>query len=531
MCWIFLASVKVKTEKKDVIKMDKEFDFLFITSPTNARNPHPPYYFMYLASYLRNKGLKVNILDVKGGDKPKDIEKHKQRIAEYVALHKSSFIGLAAFHSDYPMIMELGQIINHQQPETILLVGNAHATINPEDFIYKDSPFDIAVLGEGEEVCWELWEAFRFENIKGIAYFEYSNRKLIKTEPRHVINMSTVGMPAYDLVNMKYYLKPQKLIIRRIYTSMICVFAGRGCPFDCDFCCANSIWKANKGKAARLRSPKEVIKEISHLKIKYNIDFFYLFDDMFGMSKEWMREWFERKGSVRMLRELPYACQTRADVATEEMVKGLKETRCIQLDIGVETGTQKLLDGVNKGVTLQQIRQVFSWCKKYKIRSFATMLLNLPGETLEDLIVTKSFLEELKPSAGVIFGITTPYPGTKIYEDHCCPKLTVGEYSKLIGNRLNPQEDRFRMSEHKEDLWKLLDKFNLEFKVNPMFERMWAMKPFQRLYWKAIFNSSKKYLYILCWLKDISKTFLLYWAHKLNIYRFLKKIQYKGKNW
>ena len=97
----------------------------------------------------------------------------------------------------------------------------------------------------------------------------------------------------------------------------------------------------------------------------------------------------------------------------------------------------------------------------------------------------------------------------------------------LINNRLNPIE-RFRMSEHNLDLEKIWDKWNRDFKATPMFERFWCMNPFQPLYWKSIWRSKHKTQYIKAWSKDLIKTFILYWSHKLKFYRLLKKIQYKG---
>ena len=512
-------------------------DFLFITSPTNARNPHPPYYFMALAAYLREKGLKVQIIDPKGGDIPKDIEKYIDLIRFSLKMTKARFVGLAAFHPDYSMVMRLGKLIKEIQPDTTLLVGNAHATINPEDFIYEGSPFDIAVLGEGEETCWRLWEQKRdvkddywpLGNVKGIAYAEQNEGDypatyhLVKTKPRPFMDLHNLPMPAYDLVDMGYYLKPQKLVIRRIYTSMMPIFAGRGCPYagnSCDFCAANAVWKANTGKAARLRPVKNVIDEIWHLWVYYKIDFFYMFDDTFGMSKEWMKEWFDCYQSFGL--NIPYACQTRANLIDEEMIKGLKETGCIQIDIGVETCSQSLLDRIHKQITVQQVQQAVTLCRKYQLRYFFTMLLNLPGETTTDLQMTYNGLKKLKPN-GVIFGITTPYPGTKIYSDHCHPALRRDEYSLLIGNRLDPIE-RFRMAEHKLNLERLWDKWNRHFRSTPMLERMWPSQP---LYWKALLKSKRKKQYIWCWLKDLPKTFIIYWLHVLRLYRPLKGLGHR----
>ena len=514
-------------------------DFLFITSPTNARSPHPPYYFLNLAAYLRDKGLKVRIIDVKGGDQPNDIERHYATIRENLRRVPSAFVGLAAFSSDFPAVMRLGKIVKEEQPFTTLLVGNVHATIAPEDFLYQGSSFDVAVLGEGEETCLELAANLLFSRsseelvgswipklsrVKGIAYASVSG--IFKTQPRPFMDLNNQPIPAYDLVDTGWYLRPQKSVIRRVYTSTIAVFAGRGCPFDCHFCCANAVWKANTGRAARLRPVKRVAGEIAHLRERYKIDFFYLFDDMFGVSKRWTEEWFEEKRTWSPIRGIPYACQTRADVVTEQMVRSLKESGCIQLDIGVETGVQRLLDGVNKGITLQQIRDVFRWCRKYGLRSFATMLLNLPTETEQDLRQTREFLEEISPSAGSIFSVTTPYPGTKIYEDHCHPRLSKDEYPLLLNNRLNPI-GRFRLSTHRRDLEKLSDDWNRHFLATPMFERMWCLRPFQPLYWKSVFRSKRLFSYVMCWLKDVPKTFCLWWLHKLGLYRFLKRIQYR----
>lgn len=510
-------------------------DFLFITSPSCARNPHPPYYFMYLAAYLKEKGLKVKIIDPKGGDKPKDIENHIRSIKRELILNKARFVGLAAFHNDYPMVVRLGELIKRIQSNTTLLVGNAHATINPEDFIYKFSPFDIAVLGEGEETCWELWQAkmrkrqqgiaMGLDKIPGIAYFDYgfdtgtTHHRIVKTEPRKFINLKDLPMPAYNLVNMDYYLKPQKLIARRIYTSVMPIFAGRGCPYSCTFCASNVVWKANKGKATRLRSVDRVLQEIKYLRDNYQLDFFYMFDDTFGMDEGWLEEWFEKKNMI--LPNMPYACQTRANLIDKPMIKGLKETGCIQVDIGLETGSQRLLDIVHKRITIDQVRRAVRIIQYHHLRYFFTMLLNLPTETEEDLKQTSQLLKELKPH-GVIFGITTPYPGTKIYIDYCPQGLKKEEYHLLTGNRLDPLE-QFRMAEHKLDLWKLFDQWNRKFKATPLFERMW---PRQALYWQTVLKSNRLELYIQCWIKDLCKTPILWLVRRLDIYQWLKKKQY-----
>ena len=188
------------------------------------------------------------------------------------------------------------------------------------------------------------------------------------------------------------------------------------------------------------------------------------------------------------------------------------------MDIGLETGSQRLLDMVHKQITITQIRQAVQIIQHHQLRYFFTMLLNLPTETEEDLRQTFQLLKELKPF-GVIFGITTPYPGTKIYTDYCPGGLKKEEYHLLTGNRLDPL-DRFRMAEHKLDLWQLFDQWNREFKACPIFERMW---PKESLYWRTIIKSNRLGSYVLCWLKDLCKTPALWLIRRLSIYRWLKK--------
>lgn len=481
-------------------------DFLFINSPNNMNSSFPPFYFMYLAAYLKRHGFKCRIVD----------RCNLVTIAKILSELKARFVGLASFHSDYNMTMTLGKMVKERQPwpETTLLVGNAHATISPEDFLFWSSPFDIAVMGEGEKTCLELAgieQELMEGGVKGIAYMGQGagevTTKLVKTEPRPFMDLKDLPMPRYDMIDLDWYLRPQKQIIRRIYTRCMPVYAGRGCYFNCDFCAANVVWKANEGKCARLRPVENVINEILILRRKFGADFVYIADDMFGVNKKWMDEWFKKYRRVFP----PYACQTRADVITEDMVRGLKETGCIQIDIGVESGSRKLRYGVNKKITNEQIEQAFEWCRKYKIRSFATMMINLPGEDHIDLEMTADLLDKIKPSAGVTFAVATPFPGTKLYEK--VAPLDKEDYHLLNDNAIKPNE-RFRMSDHRYDLKDLRNKLSRKYKSIPLFERMWAMRPFQKGYWFSVFvvtDYTRKYFWAM--LKDLPRTFLSYWKY------------------
>ena len=141
-------------------------DFLFIVSPTNATNPYPPFYYLYLTAYLEAHGFSCRIVDPKGrGD-------HWPVIGQALQQYKARFVGLSALHPDYDVMVRLARLIKAHQPNTTLLVGNAHPTLQPEDFIFAGSPFDVAVRGEGEETCLALASLNHKQDVSGIAYFD-----------------------------------------------------------------------------------------------------------------------------------------------------------------------------------------------------------------------------------------------------------------------------------------------------------------------------------------------------------------------
>lgn len=508
--------------------MKKQIDFLFISSPTNATSRHMPYYYLALAGYLTRIGFSCKILDEKWESSDSDfgLSHFSLTVGRTVKKYRPRFVGIAAYTPDYEVVMQLGEWVKQVDPETMLLVGNAHATIRPEDFIFPGSPFDFAVLGEGEETCEDLWNTYyrpkqgqMFSSVPGIAYLNHLGDIKI-TEPREVLRGCDIVEPYYDLIDTDWYFRPQKDIIRRIYTRCAYVFASRGCPYKCTFCSTNASWDGNCGPKVRQRPVMDVIREICHLRNKYGIDFFYMADDTFGVDKRWMEEFFQAK--KRHLKIVPYAIQTRANLMSERMVKRLKDTGCIQVDIGVESGCQDVLDRVKKQITLEQIKQSFEWLQKYKIRSFSCLMFNLPEETEKERNTIMDLVKEIKPTSAIV-SLATPYPGTKIHDDYIkgTDFDTKENYWRFKDDRTN---EAFNMQLYKEpeDLGEIWKDFDRKLKVQPMFERMWAMWPFQLSYWKAIRGSQRKRDYFKAWGKDLVITFLKWWVKRLGLFGWVK---------
>ena len=475
-------------------------DFLFISSPTNMTSKHMPYYFLYLAGYLKEKGFSCKIIDYKDEDVYHGTDKFWKTIGERVRQKQARFCGLACFTPDYMVIKRLGEVIKKAQPNTTLLVGNAHATVRPTDFIYPNSPFDIIVRGEGEIVC---------ENLaNGIT----GGRE---QQAERLLTGDEIATPAYELIDLDWYLRPQKDIIRRLYTRSVYVFASRGCLFSCVFCSTNVNRMSN---TVRTRPARHLIKEMEFL-IARGAEFFYIADDTFGIDKKWLVEWFTRK--LVYLPDVPYAVQTRASNVTEKMVHDLKVTGCIQLEVGVESPVQRLLDRIKKQISLKDITSTAEQCKRHKMRLFNCFMINLPGEQSQDTAAILDFVKKSKPTASIL-SICTPYPGTVLHKQYIegSDFDKPSNYWKFKDSRT---DEAFRMSDHKLDLGETARYMERKMKIAPLFERMWALRPYQPLYWKTVLQSPHRKAYIKCWCLDIRNTFLKWIIKRLRLDKTVKK--------
>lgn len=495
-------------------------DILFVVSPSNARSEYMPFYFLYLAGYLEKHGFRTDIID----PHEKNIDTNYDIIIREIKAKKPRYVGLAAFVTDYNVITELAKTIK-KYLNVKILVGNAHPSVAPEDFLYEGSPFDIVVRGEGEltlkQFLLEYDETKDNSHIKGIAYLE---KGIIKINPnREFMNLSECGMPAYHKLDMNWYTKPSKYLIRRLPASCAVIYTGRGCPYKCVFCASNSVWQANdktkENPIVRKRPAFAVIEELSVLQNKYHFDFFYILDDTFGIKENDIYEFCEayRKSGLKML----WGAETRSNsIRNEEIIRTMKDAGCIQLDFGVETGSPKLLKIIRKGVTVDQTILAFSLCKANGVRTFANILLNLPEETEEDLTLTHELLAKIKPTYTSV-GVTQPYPGTECYTKFLSAPITKEEYHNL--NRLNPPEE-YRMSKHRLNSQKLLLNWQLKYGIyTPLETNMFRA---DGRYWSKIIKSHRRWAYLIYFLKDMFIIpFILYIKYSLL---YLKARSFKG---
>ncbi|GAB6285730.1 MAG: hypothetical protein STSR0009_19310 [Methanoregula sp.] len=487
----------ITPEPKSGLIEKRNMDVSFIVSPSNVNSEYMPFYFLYLAGYLEKEGFICEILN----NIQSDEESYYSNIIAHLNETKPRYTALATFVTDFDQSLTLASRIKEETGIPVI-VGNAHPSISPQDFIFPGSPFDIVVRGEGELTLREILsignDRDHLNDIKGIAFLYNGNIRI--TPKREIMDLHDCGMPAYHMLDMNRYSRPTKYIIRRVPASCAIIYIGRGCPFKCGFCAANAVWQANEcpqGQSfVRLRSIKTVIEELTLLEKKYGFDFFYIMDDTFGITENEVTEFCEayQKSGLTML----WGADTRVNSScfkNESVLALMRNAGCLQLDLGVETGSPRLLKIIRKGITVEQIHHAFALCRKYGIRTFANILINLADETEEDISLTVDLLSEIRPTV-ISVGVTQPYPGTDFYEHYIKKPIKPEEYRNL--NRLLPSEE-YRMARHTLPLHEMLLHFQYKYGIYTPFE--FSVLKIDPRYWKKILHSSHRTQYLIYFVK------------------------------
>ena len=378
----------------------------------------PPLGLAYIAATLEKNGIEVHIIDgTVMNFKNKSLENRISSI-------KPDIIGVTALT---PTLYRSYEVINTSKkilPESLMVIGGPHTSLFPKDVLQENTNIDVSVYGEGEHTLLELVRNIEnygknngksFENVKGIVY--RNNGKIIKNEPRPYIgDLDTVPFPSRHLLPMNEYRPALYQIKRSPNTNII---ASRGCPFSCTFCS-----KGVYGKKFRTRSPENVIVEIENLIEKYGIKELLFWDDTFTVNKQWVEDFCDLLQSKNF--DLTWSCSSRVNKVDKALLQKMKNAGCWSIFYGIEAGSQELLNNIDKGITLQEVRNAVKWAKDVGIEVRASFMLGLPGETKELAKKTIRFAKELDPDFAQ-FNITTPYPGTELNKN-------AGQYGKILSH-------------------------------------------------------------------------------------------------
>ncbi len=353
--------------------------------------PLPPTDLMYLASIAESCGFEAIIRDYsQGGNFEADL---KEIQPNYLVAN----IATPTFQSDMMAVKLAKEII----PSICTIVKGAPFLTYNTNTIYENPFIDYVIMGEAELTLKDILDGVPDNEILGICYRE--NFQPVKTEKRPFNeNLDALPFPARHLVDNSIYKRPDNGKVQAV------VKVARGCPFHCFFCLATPV----SGAKVRTRSPENIVAELKECVEKYNIKNFLFWSDIFNFNREWTLELCQKIIDSGL--KITWSSNTRADTMDEEMARMMYKSGCRLVSIGVESGSQKMLDNIGKKITLDDIRNTVKILKKNKIKIYNYFVIGLPWETEETVEETIKFAIELD-SNFISFYTATPLPGTKYF--------------------------------------------------------------------------------------------------------------------
>ncbi len=373
----------------------------------NRNYGDPPLGLMYIASYLRKYGNFDNTVLIDKEDVIKAIRREKPDVAAF------SSMTFEFFESN-----SLAKQVK-EQFGTPVITGGVHISSLPSHL--KDSNFDIAVLGEGEQTMLKLVQLYErkgsfepdgMKNIKGIAFKDGS--RIVQTEARPLIeNLDDIPFPARDLLKIKDYLIPRRAMFPDklgIYMQML---TSRGCPYRCSFCPSSRFWQK-----ARFHSAEYVVREMKEISEKYkNVEGIVIWDDLFIADKKRVKNILELMKKEGLNERFYFSSTARANLMDIEICKILKEMNVKAISFGLESGSDKILSYLKGGnVTVKQNRNAIKIAKKSGFFTSGYFIIGSPGETEDDLKQTLSLMQDKNLDTAMVFQLT-PFPGTVVWED------------------------------------------------------------------------------------------------------------------
>jgi radical SAM superfamily enzyme YgiQ (UPF0313 family) len=318
-------------------------------------------------------------------------------------------VGITCRALDLASAVVVARLAKRANPSVRVVLGGPAAT-TCSDMVMEDVNVDFAVRGEGEMTMKELVRAVEvgagdLRSIDGLWFRE--SRGIVRNKQRELIqDISSLPYPDREsLLNARRLPGP---IYRRLMGDLV---SSRGCPYRCTFCANHSVWGSRKWRG---RSPEDVVGEILHVRDTHGVQHFVFWDDLFTVNRERtvaICELMLAKGA-----NVHWVCLVRANTIDAELLRLMRRSGCVQVQMGVESGSNRILQQMKKGMTVEDFRRAARVIRRSGLPWHCFLLIGIPGETREEMAATMRLVTELRPDV-VELSVFAPYPGSPLHEE------------------------------------------------------------------------------------------------------------------
>jgi len=382
----------------------------------------PPLGLAYLASFIRGQmkeNCKVSIWDLNLHRVTQEEFRKKLLSLD----EKPEIIGIGGIVTVFRHFLWLSKICKEIFPDSLLISGGSLASTVPH-LLFKHSPVDICVKGEGEITLLEIMAALKngagksdMKEIKGIFLWDENEGKMINTPPRPPISdLDIIGMPAYDLIDLNRYARNFSGYNKDLPAEVLAagnrhlsIMTSRGCTDRCTFC-------YRQFPKIGMNSIDFVKRHVSFLHSQFGINIFSFIDELFNLSEKRINELC--RGFMEIKEKIPgffFRAEGRADIVNAGLLKKLKAAGCFQIVYGLESGSPKMLKLMKKRITVDQNRNAVIAAREAGLHCVPQFLVGLPGENKETLKETINFIKSVDFWSYVCIHKANAYPGSEIY--------------------------------------------------------------------------------------------------------------------
>jgi len=362
----------------------------------------------YLAAYLLKCGEEVKVIDCEA------LRITHEQLVPILKEHKAKVVGITCATVSFHRARSLAELIRKELPDIRIVIGGYHISALPEATMLTGA-FDYGIIQEGEIaflklIKFLLHQEGRLGDIPNLYYMD-KGRLLHNQSGKYIQDLDILPFPARQLCpDLSIYKPPLGSFRKEPVMNMV---TSRGCPYECLFCDRSTF-----GRQVRFFSAEYVVKEIKELMQIYGAKEITFLDDTFVLSKSRLYRIFELLNQENI--SFPWTCMTRVNNLDYDTLKFMADNGCWQIRFGIESGNEQVINFIKKGITLQQVKDVTSWCKSLKIKTTGFFMIGHHIDTPETIKETIVFALSLSLT-DIIVTLNTPMPGTKSYQiaKHC----------------------------------------------------------------------------------------------------------------